>query len=119
MLAQPRFARGRLVALPLAAALTFTSACDKVPLLAPGGTVISIFATANTVPVNGEIEIVATAIENGTTSTPTTPRRHPDHAGNPDHADDAHDAKLDVDVGRWNTGAERNGHHLYDDARAD
>ena len=73
MLAQPKFARGRLVALPLAAALTFTSACDKVPLLAPGGTVISIFATANTVPVNGEIEIVATAIENGTASTPTTP----------------------------------------------
>ena len=49
------------------------SACDKVPLLAPGGTVISLFATANSVPVNGEIEIVATAIENGTTSTPSTP----------------------------------------------
>jgi hypothetical protein len=49
------------------------SACDKVPLLAPGGTVISLFATANTVPVNGEIEIVATAIENGTTTVPTTP----------------------------------------------
>jgi hypothetical protein len=51
----------------------FLSACDKVPLLAPGGTVISLFATSNTVPLNGEIEIVATAIENGTTaSTPTT-----------------------------------------------
>jgi hypothetical protein len=54
--------------------MTFLSACDKVPLLAPGGTVISLFATSNTVPVNGEIEIVATAIENGTTATtPTTP----------------------------------------------
>ena len=57
--------------------IMFLSACDKVPLLAPGGTVISLFATSSTVPLNGEIEIVATAIENGTTSapptTPTTP----------------------------------------------
>ena len=54
--------------LPLAArAHVHVRPCDKVPLLAPGGTVISLFATANTVPVNGEIEIVATAIENGTT----------------------------------------------------
>ncbi len=42
---------------------------------------ISLFATANTVPVNGEIEIVATAIENGTTRRrrrrrPPRPRRH-------------------------------------------
>jgi hypothetical protein len=41
--------------------------------MAPGGTVITLFPTANNVPLNGEIEIVATAIENGTTSTPTTP----------------------------------------------
>jgi hypothetical protein len=54
--------------------ILFLSACDKVPLLAPGGTVISLFATSSTVPLNGEIEIVATAIENGTTATtPTTP----------------------------------------------
>jgi hypothetical protein len=55
--------------------ISVTSACDKVPLTAPGGTVITLFPTANTVPLNGEIEIVATAIENGTTSTttPTTP----------------------------------------------
>jgi hypothetical protein len=56
--------------------IIFLSACDKVPLLAPGGTVISLFATSSTVPLNGEIEIVATAIENGTTATtppPTTP----------------------------------------------
>jgi hypothetical protein len=73
MLAQSRFPMGRVVAVPLSVALMFSSACDKVPLLAPGGTVISIFTTSNTVPLNGEIEIVATAIENGTTSTPTTP----------------------------------------------
>lgn len=57
------------------AALAFTSACDKVPLLAPTGSVITLFATSDTVPVNGQIEIVATVIENGAASggTPTTP----------------------------------------------
>lgn len=41
------------------------SSCDKVPLLAPTGTVINLFATANTVSLNTEMEIIATAIENG------------------------------------------------------
>jgi large repetitive protein len=76
MLAQsrrsPAMARAGLA--PLAVALILlTPACDKVPLLAPGGTVITIFSTSNTVPLNGEVEIVATAIENGTTAPPTTP----------------------------------------------
>jgi hypothetical protein len=54
--------------------LSFASACDKVPLLAPTGSVISLFAAANTVPLNGDVEIVANVIENGTTAaTPTTP----------------------------------------------
>ena len=53
--------------------LSFASACDKVPLLAPTGSVISIFATANTVALNSEVEIVANVIENGTASSPTTP----------------------------------------------
>jgi hypothetical protein len=47
--------------------LSFASACDKFPLLAPTGSVISLFATANTVPLNSEIEIVANVIENGVT----------------------------------------------------
>jgi hypothetical protein len=47
--------------------LSFAFACDKVPLLAPTGSVISLFATANTVPLNSEIEIVANVIENGVT----------------------------------------------------
>ena len=92
------------------------SACDKVPLLAPGGTVITIFATSNTVPLNGEIEIVATAIENGTTR--RRPRR-PTTPTTPTTPDDAHDADLDIVVGRGHAGAERHGHHLYDDARPD
>jgi hypothetical protein len=54
--------------------LSFASACDKVPLLAPTGSVITLFASSDTVPLNGNIEIVATVIENGTTATtPTTP----------------------------------------------
>jgi hypothetical protein len=72
-----RGASGRLAA-PLAvltalATLSLASACDKVPLLAPSGTVITLFPANNTVPLNGSVEIVATVIENGTASTPTTP----------------------------------------------
>ncbi|HXW06058.1 MAG TPA: Ig-like domain-containing protein, partial [Vicinamibacterales bacterium] len=46
------------------------SACDKVPLLAPSGTVITLFPVSNTVALGGEVEIVATVIEQGVTSTP-------------------------------------------------
>jgi hypothetical protein len=64
--------------------LSFAAACDKVPLLAPTGTIITLFPAATNVPLNGEIEIVATVIENGVaaappatpgtgTGTPTTP----------------------------------------------
>jgi hypothetical protein len=57
-----------------AAALVFlVSACDKVPLLAPTGSVITLLAATNTVPLNSEIEIIANVIENGVASTPTTP----------------------------------------------
>ena len=84
MLAQStrRVRIGRFLAYTLAfvniAALAFVSACDKVPLLAPTGSVITLFATSDNVPVNGEIEIIATVIENGAASggsptTPTTP----------------------------------------------
>src|SRR5262245_53821395 len=58
----------------IAAFLSVSLGCDKVPLLAPTGSVISLFATANVVPLNSDIEIVANVIENGTTATtPTTP----------------------------------------------
>lgn len=62
--------------LGLAAFLSVALGCDKVPLTAPSGSVISLFAAANTVPLNSDIEIVATVIENGTTAAPpstTTP----------------------------------------------
>jgi hypothetical protein len=59
-----------LAVLTALATLSLVSACDKVPLLAPSGTVITLFPAANVVPLNGEVEIVATVIENGTTATP-------------------------------------------------
>jgi hypothetical protein len=72
-----RSRRAARLLLGLTAAFGFISAfssCDKMPLLAPGGTVITIFPASTTVPLNGEIEIVATVIENGTTAAaPTTP----------------------------------------------
>jgi hypothetical protein len=43
-----------------------------MPLLAPSGTVITIFPAATTVALNGEVDIVATVIENGTTAPPST-----------------------------------------------
>jgi adhesin/invasin len=46
--------------------LALIAACDKVPLLAPTGTVITLLPATNTVSLNSEINIVATVIENGT-----------------------------------------------------
>ena len=64
---------GSLLAVLAGLSVTLSSSsCDKVPLLAPTGSVITLFATAATVPSNGSMEIVATVIEQGTAST-TTP----------------------------------------------
>ena len=41
-----------------------------MPLLAPSGTVITIFPTATNVPANGSTDILATVIENGATAPP-------------------------------------------------
>ncbi|MDQ3071192.1 MAG: Ig-like domain-containing protein, partial [Acidobacteriota bacterium] len=56
------------------------SACDKAPLLAPGGTVIYLTATASSVSAAGSIEILAVLLEQGAppstgtgTTTTTTP----------------------------------------------
>jgi Bacterial Ig-like domain (group 1)/PKD domain len=53
-----------LLALPLA----IVAGCDKVPLLAPTGSVISLFAVTTTVSLNSEVDIIATVIENGQAS---------------------------------------------------
>ena len=78
MLSQParrsvRRAGNLLAVLAGFSATLASSSCDKVPLLAPTGSVITLFATANTVPSNGSMEIVATVIEQGTASTTTPP----------------------------------------------
>src|SRR5687768_12397445 len=69
--------RRRLGPLPalltIATALSLAVACDRVPLLAPAGTVITVLPSSTNVATNGQIEIVATVIENGVTQTPTTP----------------------------------------------
>jgi adhesin/invasin len=54
--------------LALLVPLTLVAACDKVPLLAPTGTTITIIPTAATVANNSQMTIVATVIEHGTSS---------------------------------------------------
>jgi hypothetical protein len=49
------------VVLPFA----LVAACDKVPLLAPTGSVITLLPVTTTVSLNSEVTIIATVIENG------------------------------------------------------
>lgn len=75
-LRRPGGAAGRFPWAALAASLLlgafFATACDKMPLLAPSGTVINLFASSKVMPVNGTIEITATVIEQGTAQAPAT-----------------------------------------------
>jgi hypothetical protein len=48
--------------------LAFVGACDKVPLLAPTGSVITLIPQANGVALNSQMAITATVIENGVAS---------------------------------------------------
>jgi hypothetical protein len=90
---------GRLaVAAALALCIIPVSSCDKVPLTAPSGTVITLLppstdAAPLRLALNSELEIIATAIEQGTTAAappangttpPTTPASTPG-AGTPVH----------------------------------
>ena len=50
-----------IVVLPFA----LLAACDKVPLLAPTGSVITLLPATTTVSLNSEVTIIATVIENG------------------------------------------------------
>jgi hypothetical protein len=55
-----------------------SGSCDKLPLLAPQGTVISLFSSSMVLPLNGSVDITAVAIEAGAApSTPTTPTPTP------------------------------------------
>jgi len=57
-----------VLAAVLCTALVFSlvGACDKVPLLAPTGSIITLLPQTTTVSLNSSISIIATVIENGT-----------------------------------------------------
>jgi PKD repeat protein len=51
----------------LAVLALVTSACEKVPLLAPSGSTITLTASANALPLNGSTDIIAQVIESSGT----------------------------------------------------
>src|SRR5260370_6946869 len=53
------------------AIVALVAACNKVPLLAPTGSVITLLPQTNSVSLNSQVTIVATVIENGTASAGT------------------------------------------------
>jgi len=58
---------GKAIALASLVAVGAVS-CNKVPLTAPSGTVITLVSSTNVLPINGSTDLVAVLIENGTTS---------------------------------------------------
>src|SRR5260221_4689692 len=62
-----RLGRRLVIATAMGAALFTVGACDKVPLLAPTGSTITLTVTATALPVNGTTQIVAQVLESGGT----------------------------------------------------
>ncbi len=89
-LSVPRLARRLRLEVPRATiamatlVLIASAACDKVPLTAPAGTVITLVASTNVLPINGSTDLIAVLIENGTTGTGTGGAATPS-AGTPVH----------------------------------
>jgi adhesin/invasin len=65
--------RNRAIVPLLLLPLALVAACDKVPLLAPTGTVINLFPATTSVSLNSEVTIIATVIENGVASSGSGP----------------------------------------------
>jgi len=62
----PTTARGRVrlaCVLTVASSLALVVACEKVPLLAPSGSTITLISSATTLPVNGTTTIIAQVLE--------------------------------------------------------
>lgn len=60
-------------AIPVAVLLLLGAmSCEKVPLTAPAGTVITLVPQTTIVPLNGSTEIIAVLVENGTSGTGPT-----------------------------------------------
>lgn len=76
--------------------LALAAACEKMPLLAPTGTVITLLPSATSVALNGEIEIIATLIEQGTTQTPppANGNNNPTSSGTPGAGTPVHNGTL-------------------------
>ena len=49
----------------LVAAVALSAACQKVPLLAPAGSTITLTTAASTLPINGSTDVIAQIIESG------------------------------------------------------
>lgn len=64
----------------LLAGLT-SSACEKVPLVAPANTVITMVSSTNVLPINGSTDITAVLVENGSGGTGSTASGQPVHNG--------------------------------------
>jgi hypothetical protein len=62
-----RLRRTSALVASLAGAALLTVACEKVPLLAPGGSTITLTAAATALPGNGTTDIIAQVIEAGGT----------------------------------------------------
>src|SRR5215211_3120833 len=66
MLTAPMVTRSRSRVLGIAVLCGFaalTAACDKVPLLAPSGSLITLTASTTALPVNGSTLLIAQVIE--------------------------------------------------------
>src|SRR5258707_206348 len=62
-----RLPRILLLAITLLTAGVLTTACDRVPLLAPSGSSITLTAAASTLPLNGTTQVIAQVLEAGGT----------------------------------------------------
>jgi hypothetical protein len=58
----------RTLLICVASFFALVAACDKVPLLAPTGSVINLILSTTNASLNSEVTIIATVIENGTSS---------------------------------------------------
>jgi hypothetical protein len=73
----PRSCNAVLAILIFAAVVALLGACDKMPLVAPSGTVMTLTADANVLPVNGSAEITAVLIEAGQAQPPSSGTGNP------------------------------------------
>jgi hypothetical protein len=62
-----------------------SSACDKMPLTAPAGTVITLVSSTNALPINGSADLVAVLIENGSSGGTGTGAGAATSSGTPVH----------------------------------